>query len=89
MVLRQIVTPVVVSFFFLFSGFLWYQFYMKDKNEKAKLRIIHILKLYCIWSLIYFPFVLIQWLVGGDLNNEKFSIYRISYLKVGFSLFGF
>ena len=52
-VLREVVTPVAVPYFFCISGFLWYKSYVEKGRENGKARILHTFKLYCYWSLIF------------------------------------
>lgn len=70
-ILREIITPTAVPFFFAASGFLWYRTYTENKVH-AKNRIVNIFRLYFIWSIIYFPFVIVRW-----LTFEKFSMQSI------------
>ena len=65
------------------SGFLWHCSYIKEGRRKAKIKIIHVLKLYFIWSFIYFPFVLIQWIVTKNLNIKSLLLYLKKFIFEG------
>lgn len=65
------------------SGFLWHYSYIKEGRRKAKIKIIHVLKLYFIWSFIYFPFVLIQWIVTKNLNIKSLLLYLKKFIFEG------
>lgn len=82
-VLREVITPVAVPFFFAASGFLWYQSYVKNGDKKAKGSILHTIKLYLIWSGIYFPFVLITWVINNSLNLHSVLFYIKQFFLEG------
>lgn len=64
-IIRQIITPIAVPFFFTSSGFFLY-FSSNPKNH-----ILDVLKKYIIWSIIYFPFVIIKWFITPPKNFQK------------------
>lgn len=77
--LSQCLCRIAVPLFFIFNGFFLYK---KTPLEKfsiqySKKYFFHILKLYLLWSLIYFPIKLI-----GILNNPKGIVYGfVGYFK--------
>lgn len=82
-VLREIITPIAVPFFFLASGFLWYISYQNYGKKKAKSKIFHTLFLYFIWSIIYLPFVFINLLFSNNLNFNMVLNYIKNFLFEG------
>ena len=78
--LSQCLCRIAVPLFFIFNGFFLYR---KAPIEKfpvqySKKYFFHILRLYLLWSLIYFPLNLIK----SILNNPKGIIYGFaSYFK--------
>lgn len=78
--LRNVVTVIAVPFFFAVSGFLTFQKLSSLRGAEQKVYIRRYLKrlavMYGIWSAVYFPFVVIQWIRSG------FTWYRVlEYIK--------
>lgn len=76
---QQGLCRLAVPLFFIFSGFFLYRKTPLNKfsYEPTKKYIIHILKLYLLWSLIYLPLQLLD-----ILHNTKGILYGIgSYIK--------
>ena len=67
LVFRNIVTIIAVPFFFTTSGFLFFTKLNISENKPymVKRYVFRILKMYLIWSLVYFPFVVINWVNEG------------------------
>lgn len=73
--IRNIATVVAVPFFFVTSGFLFFKKYDALPADKQKQYIRQYLKrllvIYCIWSAVYFVFVVERWLRKG------FTVYCV------------
>lgn len=82
-VLREVITPVAVPYFFCISGFFWYKNYVEKGRENGKERINRTLKLYCYWSVIYFPFVVVSWLINGEFGYYNILIYIRNFVLEG------
>lgn len=82
-ILREIIAPMAVPFFFAASGFLWYNSYISRGRKYAKLKILSTLKLYVIWSIIYFPFVIVNWIGYHNFNAKAILIYIRNFLLEG------
>ncbi|HOD02334.1 MAG: Serine/alanine racemase [Firmicutes bacterium ADurb.Bin300] len=67
--LRSVVAIVAVPFFFIASGFLLFasspDMPYGELIKKYKTRALRIIKMYLLWSLIYFVFVAIDWAQNG------------------------
>lgn len=67
--LRSVITIVAVPFFFIASGFLMFasspEIPYAKLLDKYKTRAIRIIKMYLLWSLIYFVFVAVDWIQNG------------------------
>lgn len=87
-ILREVITPIAVPFFFTASGFLWYRSYTNQGFGKGLGKIRHTYKLYCIWSLIYLPFVFVTWFINGSigissvLTLAKNFVFEGTYLTI-------
>ncbi len=82
-VLREVITPVAVPYFFCTSGFLWYKSYMEKGRENGKARIAHTFKMYCYWSAIYFPFVVVSWFINGGFGYQNILVYIRNFIFEG------
>lgn len=78
-IIRQIITPIAVPFFFAASGFL--SFFTPPEFRATK--VIRILKKYLIWSIIYLPFVVIAWLMDGGINVKNIVTYLKNFVFEG------
>ncbi len=77
-IIRQIITPIAVPFFFAASGFLTYP----PPSFRGK-RVVRILTKYCIWSIIYLPFVIVGWFMNGGINAENIILYLKNFVFEG------
>lgn len=83
-ILRQVITPIAVPFFFAASGFFLYL------SSDPRKHIVKIIKSYLVWSAIYFPFVMVQWVFGSEsleanlLNYIRRFIFEGSYQTIWF-----
>ena len=75
---REVITPVAVPFFFAASGFLYFLSTHNKELSKGRSKILKTLKLYLIWSGIYFPFVVVSWLINDGLNLKSV----LNYIKL-------
>ena len=78
--LRNIVTIIAVPFFFFTSGFLAFKKIGTLSEDKKNPYMVQYLKrvaiMYCIWSVVYLPFVVIKWV------REGFSVFSvIEYIR--------
>lgn len=66
-VLRNIVTIIAVPFFFTASGFLFFNKLNASTNQTTAVKnyILRLFKMYLIWSVVYFPFVVLEWVNEG------------------------
>lgn len=71
---QQYLARIAVPFFFVTSGFLLYRkTSLSDFNlEPSKKYVVRIVRLYAIWSLIYFPLVF-----RGFFKDEKGIVHAI------------
>lgn len=89
-IVREIITPIAVPFFFATSGFLFYISIQSGGLAKGKSKILKTLKLYLIWSAIYFPFVVASWVINDSfnlqsiLNYPKLLIFEGSFQTIWF-----
>lgn len=82
-IFREVITLVAVPFFFTASAFLWYGSYIVSGRKKANERILRTVKLYLIWSGIYFPFVLLTWIINHACNFSSVILYVKRFLLEG------
>lgn len=79
--IRNIFSIVAVPFFFISSGFL-----IKEKSDYSKKYvkkyIFRTIKLYLIWTVIYFPFVFINWMKNG-FSYKNILVYVRNFLFEG------
>lgn len=72
--IQQWLARIAVPFFFISSGFLLY--HKSSLNnfslDRTKLYVVKLIKLYVIWTLIYFPFK-----IKSILMNERGIIYGV------------
>lgn len=72
---NSIIGNIAVPFFFSVSGFLffenWEELDISDKRKKLKKYILHILRMYIIWSIIFLPWKLLY------INNTGWSFNSI------------
>ena len=78
--LRNVVTIIAVPFFFFTSGFLAFKKIGTLSEDKKNPYMVQYLKrvaiMYCIWSVVYLPFVVIKWV------REGFSVFSvIEYIR--------
>ena len=85
MILRQVICPIAVPFFFAASGF-----FLSFSSDPQK-HIAKIIKSYLTWSAVYFPFVIVKWILGGSeglsenlLNYIRSFIFEGSYQTIWF-----
>ena len=75
----QTVCRIAVPFFFTISGFFFFRKWSEDEDDNKLILINYLMrlgKIYLIWTLIYFPYVI--W----DYHQAGFSILNIiSYLR--------
>lgn len=67
-VFRSMIFIMAVPFFFTTGGFLFYEKVFiapTEGNRILKKYVVHLAKLYLIWSAIYFPFVALEWNKNG------------------------
>lgn len=84
-IVTNIISPVAVPIFFVVSGFLTFKTDETDSMEarlsingqKLKKQIVRILKLYLIWSIVYFPLTLRGYIKEGISIQGMF----IDYIK--------
>ncbi len=77
--LKNGICRIAVPLFFIFSGFFLYRKTPLDRFslEPTKKYFLHILKLYLLWTLIYFPLAMI-----GILNNPNGILFGfIMYVR--------
>lgn len=70
---------VVVPFFFMCSGYFMYKRVLcaTDKKQVYKHYIFRILKLYAVWSVIYFVFKIAEWVKNGtDIASVLLYFYK-------------
>ena len=67
LIFRNMVSIIAVPFFFTTSGFLFFKKLNASKNqtEVVKNYVLRLLKMYLTWSLVYFPFVVLEWVSEG------------------------
>ena len=93
--LRHIVTTIAVPFFFAASGFLTAKKLATfaseiDKNKYMKRFSLRLVVMYCIWSAIYFGFVIYKWYLLEDfsylniIEYIKDFFFEGSYLTIWF-----
>ncbi len=88
LIFRNMITIIAVPFFFTTSGFLFFKKLdaSESKGEMVKKYILRLLKMYLIWSLVYFPFVVLQWINEGVnvLGYIRDFIFEGSYSTIWF-----
>ena len=89
-ILRNLISPIAVPFFFAASGYLWYQRY-KEKGKSSGIKAIRKnLRLYILWSILYLPLTVLGWVLHGQLDVNtvfvwiKEFIFEGSYLTIWF-----
>lgn len=82
-ILREVITPVAVPYFFCVSGFFWYRSFIEKGQQSGKHRIVYTLKLYCYWSIIYFPFVVVSWFINGGISFHNLLLYVRNFIFEG------
>jgi serine/alanine racemase len=83
---RGIVTTVAVPFFFLASSYLFFSRLGKDDKEdvrRFRRTVARLLRLYFLWSLIYFPLVLMRWHDHGGFTSWKLVLYLRDFIFSG------
>lgn len=79
-VIKDYISRIAVPFFFVSSGFFFFQNYKYDDNdvEKVKKYVFRLLFLYIIWCLIYIPFR-----IDYIINNPNGQLLGpLLYIKV-------
>lgn len=67
---RNIICVIAVPFFFIASGFIFFRKIDQiddelTKKEYSKKHFCRLIIMYCLWSLIYLPFVIYKWCLYG------------------------
>lgn len=67
---RNIICVIAVPFFFISSGFIFFKKIdgiddESTKKEYLKKHLGRLIIMYCLWSLIYLPFVIYKWCLNG------------------------
>ncbi len=87
---REVLTPIAVPFFFAASGFLFYMSMLRGGREKGRGTIIHTLKLYGLWTVVYFPYTVISWFIsGGSLVSHGATYIKRVVFEGGYETIWF
>ena len=84
MILRQVICPIAVPFFFAASSFFLFS------SSDPRKHIVKIIRSYLIWSAVYFPLVIVKWILGSEglrenlLNYIRNFIFEGSYQTIWF-----
>ena len=79
--IMNIVSPLGVPLFFAISGFLFFQ---KKRDSKDLWKYVwRVLKLYLVWTVIYFPFVLRSYYKNEMLNTAGIVDYLQQFIFSG------
>lgn len=72
--IQQWLASIAVPFFFISSGFLLYRKSSLNNFslDRTKLYVVNLIKLYVIWTIIYFPFR-----IKSILKDERGIIYGV------------
>lgn len=76
-ILRRVITPIAVPFFFATSGFFLYL------SSDPRKHIVKIIKSYLVWIAIYFPFVMVNWVLGSESLEENLFNYIRRFIFEG------
>lgn len=66
-VLRYYITPIAVPFFFSVSGFFFADLIDDEKLSKRRIRKTY--RMYLFWCAVYFPFVVLNWLLHPSMKS--------------------
>lgn len=88
LLVRNMITIIAVPFFFTTSGFLFFKKLdaVEEKSVMVKKYVWRLLKMYLIWSLVYFPFVILNWINEGVdiLGYIRDFLFEGSYSTIWF-----
>lgn len=91
--LRNIVTVVAVPFFFMTSGFLLFDKLNRlpeaEKGAYFKRYIGRLVLMYVLWTVVYFPFVLTQWLQKGCTVMDVLQYIKRFFFEGSYSTIWF
>jgi len=91
--LRSTITVVAVPFFFITSGFLFFEklnsLQEKEKNKYFLLYIKRLIVMYLLWSLVYFVFVLREWIENDVTVNEILHYIKRFFFEGSYSTIWF
>lgn len=79
--IMNIISPVGVPLFFAVSGFLFFQ--KKRDSEDLRKYVWRVLRLYLVWSVIYFPIVLLSYYKRNMLNVTGIVDYLQQFIFSG------
>lgn len=89
-VLVQILARLAVPFFFVASGFLFFQKidFKRESNDYENLHALRhyvgrLLKIYVLWSLLYLPFTYLLWHGAGGISVHNFLLYIRDFFFTG------
>ncbi len=90
---RSIITVVAVPFFFTVSGFLFFvkinSLQSNEQNQYFFKYIKRLIIMYLIWSAIYFPFVIIEWMSDGISAVDVLQYIKEFFIKGSYSTIWF
>ncbi|MGN0571785.1 MAG: acyltransferase [Candidatus Fimenecus sp.] len=91
--MRNIVTVVAVPFFFMASGFLLFRklnaLSAGEKGLYFKKYIKRLALMYLLWSAVYFPFVLTEWLHNGCTVTDVLQYVKRFFFEGSYSTIWF
>lgn len=90
---RNIITVVAVPFFFMTSGFLLFTklntLQSAEKSSYFKKYIKRLISMYLLWSAVYFPFVLRDWLKNGCTVTDVLQYVKRFFFEGSYSTIWF
>lgn len=87
-IIYDAIVPMAVPFFFLASGFLMANkfddlFSSKHNEEVVKKTLLHIIKLYVLWTVVYLPMTIFNFCHGGGLSFSNFVVFMRGFIFIG------
>ncbi len=79
---------LAVPFFFMASGFLLFAKIKNLTDESQKINaikkyVLHIFKIYLVWTILWLPLKILGWHIGGGINLNKIGWYILNFVLTG------
>ena len=79
---------LAVPFFFITSGFLLFGKIKNISNSIEKVNavkkyVLHILKIYVVWTVLWLPLKMLGWYTGGGITTKKLFSHLLDFILTG------